>query len=164
MAGQQRRLAHASKRDSTAMKTISLLGAVFLPGTLISSLFSMTFFDFSVGDDGGSGSQSDSSPANPAVSSSGGGGGVGTARISQWLWVYFAITVPLTVIIVGGWMLLDRRMEKKHALEDEDIEKGIEKMETEIMAVMRKRTMNKATTWNSGSQAASIIQLTKKEG
>ena len=49
MAGEQRRLAHASKRDSTAMKTISLLGAVFLPGTLVSSIFSMTFFDFQEG-------------------------------------------------------------------------------------------------------------------
>lgn len=50
MAGEQRRLAHASKRDSTAMKTISLLGAVFLPGTLVSSIFSMTFFDFAAGE------------------------------------------------------------------------------------------------------------------
>lgn len=49
MAAQQRRLAHASKRDSTAMKTLSLLGAVFLPGTFLSSVFSMTFFDFNVG-------------------------------------------------------------------------------------------------------------------
>ncbi len=50
MAAQQRRLAHASKRDSTAMKTLSLLGAVFLPGTFLSSVFSMTFFDFNVGE------------------------------------------------------------------------------------------------------------------
>tara|TARA_R110002060_G_scaffold44749_2_gene56090 strand:+ start:248 stop:454 length:207 start_codon:yes stop_codon:yes gene_type:complete len=30
MAGEQRKLAHSSKRDSAAMKIISLLGAVFL--------------------------------------------------------------------------------------------------------------------------------------
>lgn len=52
MAGEQRRLAHASKRDSTAMKTISLLGAVFLPGTFLASVFSMTFFDFGNGECG----------------------------------------------------------------------------------------------------------------
>lgn len=46
MAGEQRRLAHASKRDSTAMKGLSLLGALFLPGTYLASLFSMTFFNF----------------------------------------------------------------------------------------------------------------------
>lgn len=49
IASQQRRLAHATKRDGTAMKTLSLLGAIFLPGTFMASIFSMTFFDFNVG-------------------------------------------------------------------------------------------------------------------
>lgn len=49
IASQQRRVAHATKRDGTAMKTLSLLGAVFLPGTFMASIFSMTFFDFNVG-------------------------------------------------------------------------------------------------------------------
>ena len=49
IAGEQRRIAHASKRDSTAMKTLSLLGALFLPGTYLASVFSMTFFNFESG-------------------------------------------------------------------------------------------------------------------
>lgn len=49
IAGEQRRIAHASKRDSTAMKTLSLLGALFLPGTYLASVFSMTFFNFEKG-------------------------------------------------------------------------------------------------------------------
>lgn len=49
IAGEQRRIAHASKRDSTAMKTISLMGALFLPGTYLASVFSMTFFNFQSG-------------------------------------------------------------------------------------------------------------------
>lgn len=49
MAADQRRLAHASKRDSTSMKTISLLGTIFLPATLLASIFSMTFFNFQNG-------------------------------------------------------------------------------------------------------------------
>lgn len=49
MAGDQRRLAYASKRDSTSMKTISLLGSIFLPATLLASIFSMTFFNFQNG-------------------------------------------------------------------------------------------------------------------
>lgn len=49
IAGEQRRIAHASKRDSTAMKTLSLLGALFLPGTYLASVFSMTFFNFQDG-------------------------------------------------------------------------------------------------------------------
>ncbi|KAK2036197.1 hypothetical protein LZ31DRAFT_561312 [Colletotrichum somersetense] len=122
MAGEQRRLAHASKRDSTAMKTISLLGAVFLPGTFLASVFSMTFFDF--GKD-----------ADPVI--------------SKEIWVYFAITIPLTILIVGGWMIFDRRREGKFAVEDADLEKNIEHMEADIMAMMRKRTMSKANTWTS---------------
>lgn len=47
MAADQRRLAHASKRDSTSMKTISFLGAIFLPATLLASVFSMVFFNVS---------------------------------------------------------------------------------------------------------------------
>lgn len=49
IAGEQRRIAHASKRDSAAMKTISLMGALFLPGTYLASVFSMTFFNFQGG-------------------------------------------------------------------------------------------------------------------
>jgi hypothetical protein len=135
MAAQQRRLAHASKRDSTAMKTLSLLGALFLPGTFLASIFSMTFFDFS-GD------------AAPYVSSD--------------LWIYFVVTIPLTLAIVGSWWFMDKRREKQYAAEDIDIEKGIETMETEIMAIMRKKTMNKATTWNSGTVPS--VQLSKKDG
>ncbi|OLN86525.1 hypothetical protein CCHL11_10282 [Colletotrichum chlorophyti] len=122
MAGEQRRLAHASKRDSTAMKTISLLGAVFLPGTFLASVFSMTFFDF--GRD-----------ADPVI--------------SKELWVYFAITVPLTVVIVVGWIVYDKQREGKFAVEDADLEKNIEHMEADIMAMMRKRTMSKHNTWTS---------------
>ncbi|KAJ3942496.1 uncharacterized protein N0V96_007997 [Colletotrichum fioriniae] len=122
MAGEQRRLAHASKRDSTAMKTISLLGAVFLPGTFLASVFSMTFFDFA-------------KDADPVI--------------SKELWVYFAITVPLTILIVGGWIVFDRRRESQFRVEDADLERNIEHMEADIMAMMRKRTMSKANTWTS---------------
>ncbi|ROT38544.1 hypothetical protein SODALDRAFT_333143 [Sodiomyces alkalinus F11] len=122
MAGEQRRLAHASKRDSTAMKMISLLGVLFLPGTFLSSVFSMTFFDFEPG-------------AEPMVSTQ--------------LWVYFAITVPLTVIILFGWLQFDRKKEEKFREQDADLEKNIEHMEADIMAMMRKRTMSKANTWTS---------------
>jgi len=33
------------------MKTLSLLGALFLPGTYLASVFSMTFFNFEKGND-----------------------------------------------------------------------------------------------------------------
>ncbi|KAL2693844.1 hypothetical protein Neosp_000410 [[Neocosmospora] mangrovei] len=124
IAGEQRRIAHASKRDSTAMKTLSLMGALFLPGTYLASVFSMTFFDFGKG-------------ADPVV--------------SIQLWVYFAITVPVTALIVGCWMYLDRRRREQHKKDDADLEKNIDKMEKEIMFALRKRTMSKANTWNTAN-------------
>ncbi|KAI1151374.1 hypothetical protein F4825DRAFT_462610 [Nemania diffusa] len=126
MAAQQRRLAHASKRDGTAMKTLSLLGAIFLPGTFLSSVFSMTFFNFKVADN---------------------------SEVSQELWIYFVITIPLTLAIVGTWWILENRRLKTYANEDRDIEQGIERMETEIFEIMRKKTMKKASTWGSITQS-----------
>ncbi|KAF4981629.1 hypothetical protein FZEAL_2598 [Fusarium zealandicum] len=122
IAGEQRRIAHASKRDSTAMKTLSLMGAVFLPGTYLASVFSMTFFDFEQG-------------ANPVV--------------SVQLWIYFALTIPVTALIVGCWLFIDRRRRKQHKRDDKDLEENIVKMEKEIMFALRKRTMSKANTWNT---------------
>ncbi|XXH05082.1 cAMP-dependent protein kinase catalytic subunit [Hypoxylon texense] len=138
IASQQRRLAHATKRDGTAMKTLSLLGAVFLPGTFMASVFSMTFFDFNVGPNFG----------DPSDSSGEG------AQVSNQLWIYFVVTIPLTLIIVLSWYFIDRRRERKYAEEDVEIEKGIDTMEKDILAIMRKKTINKATTWNSGGATA----------
>ncbi|KAK3375181.1 hypothetical protein B0H63DRAFT_269835 [Podospora didyma] len=156
MAGEQRRLAHASKRDSTSMKTLSLLGAIFLPATYLASVFSMTFFNFQNGlsDSGGSssgGGQSvSSSSLNSTTSSSSTPDQQDAALpvVAPTLWVYFAISIPLTLLIVLTWRWWDRRRENRYAKEDADIELGIEKMEAQIMATMRKRTMSKMRTWD----------------
>ncbi|OAA34448.1 Mg2+ transporter protein, CorA-like/Zinc transport protein ZntB [Metarhizium rileyi] len=121
IAGEQRRIAHASKRDSTAMKTISLMGTLFLPGTYLASVFSMTFFNFQ-------------ETAHP---------------VSVDLWIYFAVTIPITAAIVAIWVWFDRRREAQYARDDEDLEQNIDKMEKDIMFHLRKRTMSKAHTWNS---------------
>ncbi|KAK6844527.1 hypothetical protein PG995_014637 [Apiospora arundinis] len=39
-------IAYASKRDSSQMRYMSFLGMVFLPGTFLATLFSMTFFNW----------------------------------------------------------------------------------------------------------------------
>lgn len=134
MAGEQRRLAHAAKRDSTSMKTLSLMGAVFLPATFLSSIFGMTFFNFVP--DGGDGN---------GTADAGGGGGWNP--VSPLLWIYFAISVPLTIAVVVCWHLWDRRREQRYAEEDKDLEAGIEKMEAQIMQTMRQRTMSRLRTW-----------------
>jgi hypothetical protein len=121
MAGEQRKLAHASKRDSAAMKTISLLGAIFLPGAYLASVFSMTFFNFQ--------------NTGPVISPN--------------FWIYWVITIPLTAGIVAFWYVYEKRREAMYDKEDADLEKGSEDMEKDIMATMRKRTMSKASTWNN---------------
>ena len=121
MAGEQRKLAHAAKRDSTAMKTISLLGAIFFPGAYLASVFSMTFFNFQ----------------NPGPS------------VSDQFWIYWAVTIPVTILIVAIWYVWEKRREKRYDKEDTDLEKGSEDMEKVIMATMRKRTMSKVSTWDT---------------
>ena len=74
--------------------------------------------------------------------------------MSEYLWIYFVVTIPLTLLIVGSWYYLDRRRERQYAEEDLEIERGIEHLEKDILAVMRKKTMNKASTWTSNANAA----------
>lgn len=74
-------IAHAAQVDSRAMKTISILGLVFLPGTFISAIFSMSFFNFS-----------------PATQD----------QPAQWdvsgkFWLYWVVAVPVTLATVGVW-------------------------------------------------------------
>lgn len=125
MAGQQRRLANCSKRDSAAMKSLSLLGAIFLPASYLASVFGMDFFNF------------DGNGDPPPV-------------ISPLIWVYFVITVPITLVILVIWRRWDKRREAKNAAEDVDLEAGIEAMEEHIMSNMRRKTMKKFRTWDLG--------------
>lgn len=146
MAGQQRRLAHASKRDSTSMKTISLLGAIFLPSTYLASLFSTTFFDFLPNNRFQVGPSSSGSGDDSGDDSS----GLKDVEVSKALWLFFVITVPVTLIIVFSWVYWDRRREKLYHEQDEGLEEGILALENQIMMSMRKRTMSKQRTWNMG--------------
>ncbi|KAI9740653.1 MAG: hypothetical protein M1818_004617 [Claussenomyces sp. TS43310] len=129
MAGEQRKLAHASKRDAGAQKTVALLGAVFLPGAFLSSVFSMTFFNFQ-----------DPNPDGTWV--------------SPQFWIYWAVALPLTVLIVGWWYVWERRREKRYEQEDSALEKGVETMELSIQKEMRQRTMSKVATWDNTSKSA----------
>jgi hypothetical protein len=106
------------------MKTLSLLGSIFLPSTFIASMFSMTFFNFQAASDGDVG------------------------IVSPLLWVYFVICIPLTLGIVAIWRWWDQKREAQYAAEDIDLEAGIETMESQIMSNMRKRTLSKVRTWS----------------
>ena len=143
MAGQQRRLAHAAKRDSQSMKTLSLLGAIFLPATYLASVFSMTFFNFN--DDDPTVIIYGDNMTEPVST-----GDDDKRIVAPTLWIYFAFMIPTTLFIVLSWLWWDKRRERKFAEEDVDIQAGIDDMEAQIMANMRKRTLSKHRTWELG--------------
>lgn len=94
LAGDSSQIARESKRDSSAMKALALLTMVFLPGTFCASLFAMPFFDFS----------------EPS----------GALILKDHFWLYWAVSVPLTVAILAIYgvflVLVDwkRDMEDRH--------------------------------------------------
>ncbi|KAK5047128.1 hypothetical protein LTR84_007071 [Exophiala bonariae] len=75
-------LARESKRDSTAMKAIAIVTMFFLPGTFLSSLFSIDFFKW------------DASHGNEVV--------------NRRIWVYWAFTIPVTILVVALYLIWEK--------------------------------------------------------
>ncbi|OCK74103.1 hypothetical protein K432DRAFT_364013 [Lepidopterella palustris CBS 459.81] len=98
------RIAEESRRDSASMKTIAVLTLVFLPGTSIASIFSMTMFNWNAT--------------------------AGQAVASKWLWIYFVITIPLTLLILLGWLWWFRRSQRTHQNRWKDVEASLEFTDT----------------------------------
>ncbi|KAL4792685.1 hypothetical protein BDV19DRAFT_368253 [Aspergillus venezuelensis] len=94
IAQDSREIAAASKRDSSSMKIIAFLTTFFLPATFVATFFSMPLFDWE----------------KPSVND------VATGHF----WVFWALTVPLTVATMVGvvaWAIwhskATRRVERK---------------------------------------------------
>ncbi|KAH8787527.1 hypothetical protein F5882DRAFT_402883 [Hyaloscypha sp. PMI_1271] len=94
-------LTKATLKDSNAMKNIAVLTTIFLPGTYMASLFSTTMFNFS-----------DSTGL----------------QISSHFWIYWVITIPLTIIAFGGLQALIkyREMNEETDVGVKEKEKGID--------------------------------------
>lgn len=75
-------LARESKRDSTAMKAIAIVTMFFLPGTFLSSLFSIEFFDW--------------------------GALHGNEVVNPRIWVYWALTIPVTILVVALYLIWEK--------------------------------------------------------
>ncbi|KAK7739750.1 hypothetical protein SLS53_005720 [Cytospora paraplurivora] len=71
------RMAVASSRDSSSMKALAVITAIFLPGDFIASLFGMSIFDWQ--------------PEN------------GDSVVSSRFWIYWCLTIPLTIVILVLW-------------------------------------------------------------
>ena len=70
-------LAASAGRDSTSMKILAFISAAFLPGSFVAAIFSMNMFDWQQTDP--------------------------HAVLSDRFWIYWSITVPLTVVTISGW-------------------------------------------------------------
>ena len=70
-------LAASTSRDSTSMKILAFISALFLPGNFVSAMFSMDMFDWKGSD--------------------------GDALSSGKFWIYWAAAVPLTAVTLLGW-------------------------------------------------------------
>ncbi|KAL4953198.1 hypothetical protein BDW69DRAFT_184705 [Aspergillus filifer] len=71
---------HAARSDSRMMTTVAVVSMVYLPGTFVSGMFGTNFFSF----------QAD--PGN-------------TWLTADEFWLYWAVTVPLTLATMGVWAL-----------------------------------------------------------
>lgn len=84
-------LAAAAGRDSTSMKILAFISAVFLPGSFVAGIFSMSMFDWQANGNGSGGSDNLS--------------GSGSEVVSNRFWIYWVIAVPLTLATLLGWGL-----------------------------------------------------------
>ncbi len=75
MATESTQIARSSHQDSRSLWIIQILSMLFLPASLVSSIFGMGFFSTSQGTDGRA-----------------------VFTISHNWWLYIAISVPLTVV------------------------------------------------------------------
>jgi hypothetical protein len=153
IATSQHKLANASKRDAAAQKTLGIFGALFLPGAFVSvsafllmqlvstnhhqSLFSMTFFNWQ---------------SHNANSSS---------YVSPLFWIYWAVSIPLTILVLGWFFLLERAWAKRIDEDDARVEKDMNLMKYNMQKDMRHRIVPKFDSkeegnsnvlqrWNSG--------------
>lgn len=83
-------LAAAAGRDSTSMKILAFISVIFLPGTFVAGVFSMSMFDWQYS-------------GNNSGSSGGSSGGGGDGVVSERFWIFWVIAVPLTLITLLGW-------------------------------------------------------------
>ncbi|KAL1646100.1 hypothetical protein SLS58_003520 [Diplodia intermedia] len=70
-----------TQEDSRSMHTIALITLVFLPSTLIATVFSSSFFDFSMADD-------DKTTG---------------VHLSSLFWIFWVISIPVTLVVVCFW-------------------------------------------------------------
>ena len=126
IAQHQRLLALASKRDNQSMKALSIVGAVFLPATYLASLFSMTFFNFQPNNNNNNSSSSSNNDDDSRV-------------VAPTLWIYFAITIPLTLVVLALLFWWDWTREKQFAIEENEVSTTMPDLERRVETTLREK-------------------------
>lgn len=91
------RMAVASSRDSSSMKALAVITAIFLPGEFLGSLFGMSMFDWLGPDE----DDSSNNNSNSTTSSANENGNI--SKFGQHFWPYWATAIPLTLVILFIW-------------------------------------------------------------
>ncbi|KAF4470291.1 magnesium transport transmembrane region [Fusarium albosuccineum] len=113
IAVQQGRLARLGRREGASILILTILGTIFLPGTFLSSIFSMSFFNF------------DSDIRH---------------SVSPRLWIFFAIMVPFTGLVVAVWWTLVRRSDQRNEKEELETAALAKKIENTALKELRRMT------------------------
>ncbi|RMZ34411.1 hypothetical protein D0859_01419 [Hortaea werneckii] len=111
MAAATAQVAEETRQDSAAMKTIAIVTLTFLPGTAVASFFSMTMFQWPF--------DNENSIASP------------------YTWVYFVVTVPLTLMVYAAWHFWLRYSQTRYKKTHEE---GLNKFEQELKTRVRSAT------------------------
>ncbi|KAN0069527.1 hypothetical protein V8E54_012542 [Elaphomyces granulatus] len=93
-----------TQRDSVNMRIIAAVTLVFLPGTFTATLFSTSFFNFNAG--------------------------ITDPVMSWWFWLYWVVTVSLTLFVLAAWLYITHQENVKtnaRLREKYDNEKRIDK-------------------------------------
>ncbi|KAI0873646.1 hypothetical protein GGS24DRAFT_462454 [Hypoxylon argillaceum] len=85
------RMAVASTRDSSSMKALAVITAIFLPGEFIGTLFGVSMFNWQKGTAGDPAAGKDAADDLPSPT------------IMPSFWIYWAFTIPLTLVILSAW-------------------------------------------------------------
>ncbi|OGM44099.1 hypothetical protein ABOM_007270 [Aspergillus bombycis] len=75
-------MAQSALVDNTMMKTVAIVSLVYLPGTFVSGIFGMNFFNFDTTESGAM-----------------------VWALSDNFWLYWLVTIPLTLTTMAVWLL-----------------------------------------------------------
>jgi hypothetical protein len=141
------------------MTTFTFITALFLPGTFICALLSLTMIQW----------QPDfltaSNPTTVPITTTDGGGsgnttiiiddGNGNADVSKYFWVFWVIDIPLTFLVLLGWWLWFKRTKTAWMRENNILLDPSKGDESESDSESRKRKGGKSVSVSSRSTSLS---------